>query len=276
MQYNGIKAQYPGEGRRKWCLRVLYESWPTITSEVQPPDFGTSIVPDDPDPQDGLLEDEELGLIIRTDFTNDTAWSNFYNKVLETQKELVSDLKAGASGSADDSVDTKADVAMNDVSQTTDDNSKSGSDCESAPDIVKFLYPQDPETRQQLTNLSNLKALRLYNDVGIRTAPTRPEGTKPISPSNPLIDQNGWQEIYSGKNIWIYDSRSNTDECVRVVAQKSDFYGTATGDSWRARGTYVCELQFSMAYQGMNISFNGMDGWDHAERSRNLREALEL
>ena len=76
--------------------------------------------------------------------------------------------------------------------------------------------------------MSNLRALRLFNDVDIRPTPERPAGTKPISPPCPLIDVLGWQEIYSGKNIWIYDTLSNVDGSVRVVSQTSDFYGTAT------------------------------------------------
>jgi len=89
-----------------------------------------------------------------------------------------------------------------------------------------------------------------------------------------LIDQGGWQEIYLGKQLWIYDSRSNSDDCVRVVSQVGDFYGTATGDSWRARASHVCELQFSMTRQGLKIDFNGLDRWDQDERERNLAEAV--
>jgi hypothetical protein len=43
-----------------------------------------------------------------------------------------------------------------------------------------------------------------------------------------LIDLDGWQEIYHGKTIWIYDAKSNVDQCVRLVSHHSDFYGTAT------------------------------------------------
>lgn len=45
------------------------------------------------------------------------------------------------------------------------------------------------------------------------------------------------------------------------------------GDSWRARVTHVCELQFNMSFLGMKIDFGGLDKWDLAERERNLREA---
>jgi len=48
------------------------------------------------------------------------------------------------------------------------------------------------------------------------------------------------------------------------------------GDSWRARASHICELQFNMSHHGMKIDFNGQDRWDWDERSRNLKEALLL
>jgi hypothetical protein len=141
------------------------------------------------------------------------------------------------------------------------------------PDIITILDPSDPIDRARFANLSNISALRVFNDVDIRPTPARPAGTKQISPQNPLIDIGGWQEIYTGKTIWIYDERSNIDDCLRLVSQTGDFYGTATGDSWRARASHICELQFSMSYQGMRIDFNGLDKWDWNERVRNLSES---
>jgi hypothetical protein len=118
----------------------------------------------------------------------------------------------------------------NDIQKPTPDH---GDDEESdssnePPDFLKILNPVDQSDRIRFTNISNLRALRLFNDVDIRPTPERPAGTKPISSPCPLIDVLGWQEIYSGKNIWIYDTLSNVDGSVRVVSQTSDFYGTAT------------------------------------------------
>lgn len=173
---------------------------------------------------------------------------------------------------------------------STDDDSDSSS---GMPDMITILDPSDPADRERFRNLSNIEALRIFNDVDIRPTPARPDGAKQISPPNPLIDLGGWQEIYSGKTIWIYDERSNADDCLRLVSQAGNFYGTATyvviwfcstapmkdanhairGDSWRARVSHVCELQFSMSYQGMSIDFNGLDKWDWDERVRNLAES---
>ena len=50
-----------------------------------------------------------------------------------------------------------------------------------------------------------------------------------MRPPNRLVDHDGWQEVYSGKTVWIYDAKSNQDQCVRLVSQKSAaMYGTAT------------------------------------------------
>jgi len=61
-----------------------------------------------------------------------------------------------------------------------------------------------------------------------------------------------------------------------LVSGHSDIYGTATGDSWRARVTHIHELQFNMSHLGMKIDFGGLDKWDFKERTRNLEEAASL
>jgi len=50
-------------------------------------------------------------------------------------------------------------------------------------------------------------------------------------------------------------------------------YGTATGDSWRARVSHICELQVNLHCGGMKIDFGGLDRWDYSERQRNMHEA---
>lgn len=177
---------------------------------------------DDPDPFDYLTEDDELGVIIRTDFSNEEAWSAFCNHVQLSQKELILDLTNGSPDQPDQEPTSNSEDQM-----VVDDNESDSSN--ESPDFLKILNPIEQSERIRFTNMSNITALRLFNDIDIRPAPHRPVGTKPISPSNPLIDLTGWQEIYSGKNLWIYDALSNIDGSVRVVSQtSSDFYGTAT------------------------------------------------
>jgi hypothetical protein len=187
---------------------------------------------EDPDPFDCLTEDDQLGLIIRTDFSNEEAWSAFCNQVQVSQKDFISDL-TGLTNDSPDQLEESASIPLadgNDIQKPTSDEAEDDESDSSnePPDFLKILNPVEQLDRIRFTNMSNLRALRLFNDVDIRPTPERPAGTKPISPPCPLIDVLGWQEIYSGKNIWIYDTLSNVDGSVRVVSQTSDFYGTAT------------------------------------------------
>jgi hypothetical protein len=114
----------------------------------------------------------------------------------------------------------------------TDDDGDDDSDDESAEGlvgpIIKIIDPVSEQERTIFRNISNLRALRLLSDVDLRPAPTPPAGTKRYSPPNRLVDKMGWQEIYTGLTIWIYDAQSNVDQCARLVSQQGDIYGTAT------------------------------------------------
>ena len=101
-------------------------------------------------------------------------------------------------------------------------------DVEADENAPIFHVIDDPSQRAVLEGISNLTALRLLNDVDVRPAPTPPTGTKRVKPPNRLVDCHGWQEIYAGKLVWIYDSKSNVDQCVRLVGQQGAMYGTAS------------------------------------------------
>ncbi|KIJ54023.1 hypothetical protein M422DRAFT_64238 [Sphaerobolus stellatus SS14] len=279
-RYVAIKAQYPGEGRRRWKLRALQDLW----SNLSEADAGANIdqvksaenFTTDDDPLDSFLEGEEIGVLIRTDFSNESAWGAFYAKFRDAEKEIIDVMRSQDSTGEKSGASETGDVEVNDTGGDKDEGGESDeeSDEESAPSsIIKVLNPGNEDERKILNGISNLSALRLLNDVDIMPCPMRPATTKRISPQNRLIDLRGWQEIYEGKNIWIYDARSNSDESARVVNQTGDFYGTATADSWRARVLHICELQFNLTYFGMKIDFGGLDRWDYEERKRNLDEA---
>ena len=102
--------------------------------------------------------------------------------------------------------------------------------------IIKVVNPELQEERVLFDNISNLTALRLFNDVNIRPSPPLPPDTKRISPPHRLVDHSGWQEIYTGVTLWIYDKKSNTDNSVRLVSLEGDVYGTATYVTY----TFVC------------------------------------
>lgn len=273
--YANAKLQYPEEGRRKRILHILAHLWGSLAAT--PPSeslgsngpFSTSTTIHDFDPMDHLLDDDgELGIVIRTDYSNEDAWSNFVKKLREAEVEFFESTQEPEA----DTEGTEKVAATND-SMAIDPSSADSDDSSDEMSIIKIIDPTTPEERGLMNDISNLTALRLLNDVNIRPSPDRPPGTKPISPPNPLVDQGGWQEIYFGKNIWIYDSRSNLDECVRVISQVGDIYGTATGDSWRARVAHICELQFNMSRLGLKVDFGGLDRWDYGERQRNSKEA---
>jgi hypothetical protein len=161
---------------------------------------------------------------LRADYSNEAAWETFYARVLQGEKEFVSE-------------DTLAnDVKMEELGDPTsstrenEDQEMDASDSDEgmAPAIFKVISPQAPLARAPLTNISNLTALRLLSTPSIRPSPALPPDTKRIKPPNRLVDDGGWQEVYEGKNIWIYDDKSNTDGCVRVVSGAGDMYGTAT------------------------------------------------
>jgi hypothetical protein len=139
-----------------------------------------------------------LGLLVRTDFSNEDAWQAFSIRLQDAENEIVAD-----------ALPSRDDAAMD----IEDDAGEESS---------------DDEGGRPLSGLSNLGALRLLCEVDIRQAPPRPTDVKAITTPNRLIDRGGYQEIYDGKGIWIYDAKSNIDQSVRVVNLQGDVYGTAT------------------------------------------------
>lgn len=269
--YPAIRSQYPGEGRRRWHLRVLQEFWKTVHNDPNT-QFSNRSCDDeftrDDDPFDHLLEGQELGILLRTDYADEEAWQAFCGTLQGAEQDLVEAVKQPEPANADEarsSTETRVEDSDSDIEST-----------DGVPyPIIKVVDPS-PTERAIFQNISNLSALRLFNDVDIRPAPSPPSGETRIHPPNRLVDQGTWQEIYSGLNIWIYDTRSNGDQCVRLVSQEGDIYGTATGDSWRVQGSHICELQFNMSLLGMKINFGGLDRWDYTERRRNLDEVNQI
>jgi hypothetical protein len=184
------------------------------------------------------LDTPEIGILIRTDYTNEDAWQAFRTKLEEAEKEFASEATSAADkmvedeppGGAQNQLSQAAGFSMpaNGMQEEKDSSSGDDSDSEDLGPIFKIINPQSSDDRAQLTLVSNLFALRLFNDVDIRLAPTPPANAKRIKPPNRLVDFDGWQEIYNGKALWIYDAKSNEDQCVRVVNQRGDMYGTAT------------------------------------------------
>jgi hypothetical protein len=175
----------------------------------------------DSDPFDQFSEGHESGLLLRTDFSNEDAWQAFCSNLQDSERELAEALQSDNTEAGDQ------DVKMETAEDSDFDDDASDVEGISTP-LVKVVNPVSPEHRLIFNNMSNMTALRLLNNVDIRLCPSPPPGTTRINSPNRLIDQGGWQEIYSGPNIWIYDTLSNTDQCVRLVSQQGSMYGTAT------------------------------------------------
>lgn len=83
-------------------------------------------------------------------------------------------------------------------------------------------------------NATNLTLLRLFNDIDIAPCLPVPQGRKRVkgslglSPSVRLVDSHGFHEVYSGRMIWVYDTKSNTDGCARLITQRPTYYGLST------------------------------------------------
>ncbi|KAG8953201.1 hypothetical protein FRC00_006425, partial [Tulasnella sp. 408] len=107
--YSQIKAQYPNEGRRRWKLRAVDEVWKASNatemeakSEEIKRTQGVPALPwlidkDPLDLDDGPSEGRVVnakGVIVRTDFSNDTAWDEFIGRVKEAEREGFSELTA--------------------------------------------------------------------------------------------------------------------------------------------------------------------------------------
>ena len=184
----------------------------------------------DEDLFDEITDDEApgLGILVRTDFSDDEAWRSFLAKLKEGEEEFTSSTdREGKEDTGMDqdeppvptsTSDNKADI---DDKEDSDDSSDRGSG-----QIIAILDPR-PEIRPYFSEISNLAALRLLNDVDLRKL-VIPPNVKRFNPPNPIVDYDGWQETYHGKTLWIYDVTSNRDQCARLVSKRSDFYGTAT------------------------------------------------
>lgn len=130
---------------------------------------------------------------------------------------------ATAAAASSISTDAEGDSAMD--NEDEDDGDGVGS----VGPVFVVVNATTPDGRAKLTGISNLTALRLFNDVDVRQAPNPPRGTERIKPQNRLVDLDGWQEVYGGKTMWVYDEKSNQDQSVRLVGQQGTaMYGTAT------------------------------------------------
>ncbi|KAA1473942.1 hypothetical protein DENSPDRAFT_882404 [Dentipellis sp. KUC8613] len=281
--FPAAKQAHPTEGRRKLRLRVLEQFWsltPEQRAALPASQANEAELSVHGDPHDDIAGPDvpAPGILVRTDFSDEAAWSTFYKTLLEAEKDFTS---AENEAEPVDAEMTPADEAGPSVPAPASGDAEmaEAEDDEEDEDeplgFFSVLDPEDPTEQARLTGISNLTALRLLSDASVRAAPPVPQGEKRVRPGNRIVDLSGLQEVYSGKTLWIYDTKSNSDQSVRMVNQQGDMYGTATGDSWRARASHITELQVNIASGAMKIDFGGMDRWDYPQRQRNLAEASQ-
>ncbi|KAI0062846.1 hypothetical protein BV25DRAFT_1870055 [Artomyces pyxidatus] len=273
-KYPAFKAQYgDARQRRRTRLRVVEDFWkldPHARANL-PPTEEQSDTPHpyeiDEDTYDDIASSDapNLGIIVRTDYTNEDAWQTFYLTLIEAEQEFMAD-SVPSQNSSDAPLEPVTGALPDsdvDMADGTPEDAEEGEGDDDGDEPLAFFAVLSDES---LTGISNLSALRLVNDVDVGAAPLVPAGEKRISPGHRLVDLSGLQEVYKGKTVWVYDSKSNVDRCAQL-------YGTATGDSWRARASHITELQVNLATGVMKIDFGGLDRYDYLERRRNLEEA---
>jgi len=302
-RYAKVKMTNPHlQGRRAVQLKIAQEFWdevqasatPGMSGLTLPIGNGTEIEPDPLDFEDaanGIVS--QRGVVIRTDFSNDVQWLAFMKSLLTAEQEGMEELVAatedpqskqgGAEGEQEEEESSSdeeegeeesADVDME--ASGTNSNSAAESQSESfiVIDPTAYHSPQFAPLAPILNNATNLTLLRLFTDVDIIPSLTVPMGSKKLKGASRLIDSHNLCEVYNGRLIWVYDAKSNVDGCVRVVNSRPDSYGTATGDSWRARASFIWELQLNISANTMQISFGGEDRYDGTERKRNVEQAV--
>jgi hypothetical protein len=131
---------------------------------------------------------------VRTEFSDDRAWQAFLARLQAAEDEIAADAVADA------------DAVMDAPADDSDDSDEDDEDGGAWPPVFAIVDPPEAARRRVLDGLSNIGALRLLCDAGVRPAPARPAEAKPASPHR-LVDQQGFQEVYDGKGIWIYDAR---------------------------------------------------------------------
>jgi hypothetical protein len=178
----------------------------------------------DDDPFDEIsTEATEMGIIIRTDYSDEDSWNTFCLRLKDGEKEFMDAKTAAETNEAPpESAPPASGDQMDGIDSEGDDSE------DEAPSIFKIVNPSSSQERAIVRDISNITALRLLTDVDIRLCPSVPDGSTRLKHPDRLIDYDGWQEVYSGKHLWIYDTKSNSDQCVRLISHAGETYGTAT------------------------------------------------
>ncbi|KAH7341971.1 hypothetical protein B0J17DRAFT_648822 [Rhizoctonia solani] len=285
--YVNARSNKPHAGRRHLKLEVVEEFWKLDRAQkneqiknAKPASFELGS-----DPYDiPKLEESRVvgtrGIIVRTHFDsdNESAWGAFLITLKEMETKSLADVPNIQAESDSDSED----------GEEADQQNEDEEMAEAGPPPITYesdaiftvIDPVNQETyhalRDRLSNASNIALLRLFNDVSVVPSPSLPsDAPKRIKPGHRLIDEDRFQEVYSGGRIWVWDRQSAKDQTLRLISPQVFAYGDATGDSWRVKASHMWELQLNLD-EGMRIDFSRGTGpgWDMNERTRNLKESV--
>ncbi|CAE6426959.1 unnamed protein product [Rhizoctonia solani] len=219
------------------------------------------------------------GIVVRThlDSKDEPAWSKFLTMLEDLERKSLADLPDAQMESDSDSEEEEETDRRNEDEEMAE--AESPPICYESDALFTVVDPVNQEVyhplRGKLSNASNITLLRLFNDVSVVPSPPLPDNApKRIKPGHRLMDEDGFQEVYTGGRLWVWDHQSTKDQTLRLVSPHVFVYGDATGDSWRVKATHMWELQLNID-NGMRIDFSGGVGvgWDMNERTRSLEES---
>ena len=150
------------------------------------------------------------GIVLRTDYStgSDDAWAAFCSTLLDAERDFFADQApppAAISTTTTTTIESDNDDEDDDASSTDDDEPPLFALFAPLPDVARF------------NNISNLRALRLFFDVSVRA-------TQQSATQHRLSGLRGLQETYDvrGRTLWIFDARSRSDGCARLVSEAGD------------------------------------------------------
>ena len=167
--------------------------------------------------------------MVRTDYStgSDDAWAAFCGALRDAEREFFADQAPiptpGSSGNCGDD-DIATEPPNGDGSEDDDASTDEEEEDEESSSLALFAPLSDPA---RFDNISNLRALRLLFDISPR-ATLRP-GQQELAgggrgAQHRLSGLHGLQETYDarGRTLWIFDARSRSDGCARLVSEAGD------------------------------------------------------
>lgn len=215
------------------------------------------------------------GVLLRTDYSagSDEAWASFCGTLRDAEREFLADQQSSSFASAPDD-DGDVEMAPAPASHSPvpagegsgdDDDEGEGEEGGAEGEENELALFSLVSDSVRFDGISNLRALRLLFDVSVRAAPAPPSpldsSTRSGSSSSfahpqhqpkqkqqqqkrhqhRLTCQRGLQETYDarGRTLWIFDARSRSDGCARLVSEAGDVATLAYRSSFLSLFPYL-------------------------------------